>query len=334
MGCGGPAIFHPDITTSCDFKHHQHSERMNTNRTCGCKSFRTCVLCESEYGLKPWDYGQKLKDENRTLYEFSVESSECLACESSSKVLDGFSGIKLIPEFISENEQRELVDNLDQLPWDISQSGRRKQNFGPKANFKKRKAKVGQFNGFPKCTEFIQRRFASVDQLEGYRTVEQCSIEYRPETGACIEPHIDDCWIWGERIVQLNLLSDSCLTLTPYQGDTSKYNLEDVARYPKVLDKAEQVILNPLAGKLHGERYSVSGALADANIVVRVPLPARSLLLMSGVARYEMEHSVLREDITDRRLVLAYRELTPPYLSSGEHEALGAEILARAEHFW
>ena len=50
-----------------------------------------------------------------------------------------------------------------------------------------------------------------------FRAVEQCSIEYRPETGASIEPHIDDCWIWGERIVQLNCLSETTLTLTPYQ---------------------------------------------------------------------------------------------------------------------
>ena len=311
---------------------------MNTNRDCGCKSFRTCVQCESEFGLKPWDYGQQLRDENRTFYEFSVDNSQCLACceDGSKRSLEGFSGIKVIRDFISKDEEQELIANLDKLPWDLSQSGRRKQNFGPKANFKKRKAKVGPFNGFPKCTEFIQQRFASVSQLEGYRTVEQCSIEYTPDTGACIEPHIDDCWIWGERIVQLNLLSDSHLTLTPYSssGDKAKYNLADVAGYPKVLDQDDNVILNPLAGKMQAESYRMSGALAEANIVIRIPLPARSLLLMSGLARYEMEHAILREDITDRRVVIAYRELTPPYLPSGEHEAIGAEILAKAENFW
>ena len=309
---------------------------MNTNRNCGCKSFRTCVRCESEFGLKPWDYGQQLREENRTFFEFSVDNSKCLACEDgSNKSLDGFSGIKVIRDFISKDEEQELIANLDKLPWDLSQSGRRKQNFGPRANFKKRKAKVGPFNGFPKCTEFIQERFSSVSQLEGYRTVEQCSIEYRPDTGACIEPHIDDCWIWGERIVQLNLLSDSYLTLTPYSsGDRAKYNLEDVAGYPKVLDQDDKVILNPLAGKMQSESYSMSGILADENIVIRIPLPARSLLLMSGLARYEMEHAILREDITDRRVVIAYRELTPPYLPTGEHEAIGAEILAKAENFW
>ena len=77
-----------------------------------------------------------------------------------------------------------------------------------------------------------------VPLLKGYQTVEQCSIEYRPETGAGIDPHIDDCWVWGERIVQLNMGSDSVLTLFPYcddrHGDRTKYNLPDVPTFPRV----------------------------------------------------------------------------------------------------
>ena len=85
------------------------------------------------------------------------------------------------------------------------------------------------FAGFPQPTRFIQERFETLPVLESYRAVEQCSFEYRPETGASIEPHIDDCWIWGERIVHLNCLSDITLTLTPYQqGEKVKYNLADM----------------------------------------------------------------------------------------------------------
>jgi hypothetical protein len=32
---------------------------------------------------------------------------------------------------------------------------------------------------------------------------------------------LDDCWIWGERIVQLNLLSPTYLTFSPYTGKIS-----------------------------------------------------------------------------------------------------------------
>ncbi len=47
--------------------------------------------------------------------------------------------------------------------------------------------------------------------------------------------------------------------------------------------------------------------LLDA--VVRVPLPRRSLLVMSGEPRYQWEHAILRKDIQSRRIVIAYREL-------------------------
>lgn len=106
------------------------------------------------------------------------------------------------------------MKGIDAMPWDISQSGRCKQNFGPKTNFKKRKLKAGTFRGFPKFTQFIQDRFRSVPLLAGYQTIEQCSLEYPPERGASIEPHIDDCWVWGERVVTVNCLGDSVLTFT------------------------------------------------------------------------------------------------------------------------
>ena len=56
--------------------------------------------------------------------------------------------------------------NTFKAPWSISQSGRRKQNYGPRANFKKRKAKVGAFQGFPLPTKFIQDRFKTVSSLK------------------------------------------------------------------------------------------------------------------------------------------------------------------------
>ena len=152
--------------------------------------------------------------------------------------------------------------------------------------------------------------------------------------GACIEPHIDDCWIWGERIVQLNLMSDSYLTCTPYTGDNSKYNLADVDKYPRVIGSDNKVIFNPFKDKFHKEQYGQEHLLKDQNIAVKIPLPARSLLIMFGQARYEFEHAILRQDIQDRRIVIAYRELTPPYLPGGKEEQLGQEILTQAKLFW
>uniref|UniRef100_A0A1B6CU01 Uncharacterized protein n=1 Tax=Clastoptera arizonana TaxID=38151 RepID=A0A1B6CU01_9HEMI len=186
------------------------------------------------------------------------------------------------------------------------------QNFGPKCNFKKRKLQLGNFKGFPKSTKFVQDKFSSVELLKDYQTIEQCSLEYDPLRGASIDPHIDDCWIWGERIVTVNLLADSVLTLTPYKGDTKKYNLDCCSK---------------------GYKDNVSDAF-HSDITVRIPMPSRSLIVLYGQARYCWEHMVLRQDIRERRVCLAYREFTPPYLPSGELFEKSKTVLQHAKEFF
>lgn len=180
------------------------------------------------------------------------------------------------------------------------------QNFGPSCNFKKRKIKVGSFRGFPAETKFIQEKFSSVPILNDYQTIEQCSLEYDPLRGASIDPHIDDCWIWGERIVTVNLLADSVLILTKYKGDKNRYNLDLVTFMHRNVE----------------------------DIAVRIPMPRRSLIVLYGDARYNWEHCILREDIKARRVCLAYREFTKPYLAGGAQEAEGKKIIELAENFW
>lgn len=60
----------------------------------------------------------------------------------------------------------------------------------------------------------------------------------------------------------------------------------------------------------------------------------RSLLVLYGEPRYHWEHAILREDILSRRVSIAYRELTPPYLPKGSHEDIGMEIIKRSKIFW
>ena len=312
---------------------------MNTDRACGCKSFNSCLLCEAEYGLSATE---------PALERIDVLEEERIFCPTCRHLRDPrtshvcgqgerFPGIELYQNFISAEEEHKLLASLDNVPWDTSQSGRRKQNYGPKANFKKRKVKVGSFKGYPSFSRFIQDRFKTVPSLQDYKTVEQCSIEYRPETGARIDPHIDDCWVWGERIVQLNLMSDSTLTLLPLpKGDPFRYNLPDVKTYPKVMnEETNQVIFNPFQNDDWTNKPAFElTSLADLKRVVRIPLPKRSLLVMYGGARYNWEHCILRRDIQARRIVIAYRELTPTYLPNGPEQAIGSDILAQAQNFF
>lgn len=247
---------------------------MNTVRHCGCKGVRTCLKCEHEFNIdKP-----NLRDELKKLDPWSW----CIQCEMLYPGWDAqivqqehpnhksesglkLSGILVKENFLSFNEGVQVTKNLDALPWCISQSGRRKQNFGPKTNFKKRKLHNGQFNGFPASTEFIQKRLTTIEVLNNFQTIEQCSLEYDPKTGASIDPHIDDCWIWGERVVTVNCLGDAVLTLTLFENvlenefsDIKKYNLDLVSSYKYQL--ITSLLKKPELAEYKGK-------------VIRIPMP-------------------------------------------------------------
>ncbi|CAG9821772.1 unnamed protein product [Phaedon cochleariae] len=307
---------------------------MDKPRPCGCKGRRTCLICEKDFNIPV---------EGNSLCEDSSGSSfiYCPICNKAwegwnfkqtehpnhtGKSLD-FPGVYIDLNFLSDIEELKLINSLDDIPWDLSQSGRRKQNFGPKCNFKKKKLRLGEFSGFPASTKFVQDKFSGLPIMKCFQTIEQCSLEYTPERGASIDPHIDDCWIWGERIVTVNLLSDSVLTMT-YNNKPDRYNLDCIQTYPSVLN---------VDGKINtsNERYVVKPLEKNVEYpVVRIPMPRKSLLILYGAARYDWEHQVLREDIQTRRVCLAYREFTPPYLDHGNKFHEGKSILEQARIFF
>ncbi|CAK9807377.1 Alpha-ketoglutarate-dependent dioxygenase alkB homolog 4 [Anthophora plagiata] len=299
---------------------------METVRFCGCKGIRSCLLCETECNI--------VKPNLKTYFEKYSSYVYCPHCEKLWPGWDmdlykshpnhkgtaiEFPGVYIKLEFLNVHEIKTLMKALEEIPWEISQSGRRKQNFGPKCNFKKKKLQLGNFNGFPKSTQFVQQKFSEVPILNSFQTVEQCTLEYNPVRGASIDPHIDDCWIWGERIVTVNVAGNSVLTMTPYHGPITKYNLESVTEY------------STTCKDLNFDTNSK--AKSNEDIVVRLPMPEGSLMVLYGTARYKWEHCILREDIKSRRICLAYRELTPPYLKNSSNNEEVRELLKRASVF-
>ncbi|XP_058815824.1 alpha-ketoglutarate-dependent dioxygenase alkB homolog 4 [Topomyia yanbarensis] len=304
---------------------------MDYPRPCGCKGRRTCLNCEKSFAIERIDYSSLFK--SCKTYCFCPRCNKIYPGWDTTVVLadhernhngdqgEDYPGIYIDLDFLNLIEETQLMKGIDEMPWDISQSGRRKQNFGPKTNFKKTKIKVGSFEGFPKFSEFVQRKFDQVPLMEGFQTIEQCSLEYTPERGASIDPHIDDCWIWGERVVTVNLLSDSVLTMSRYRcpDEKSRYNLDFVDRYR---DKLISGLVDEAAMDAFDDR------------IVRIPMPRRSLLVIYGSPRYQWEHAVLREDITERRVCLAYREFTPMYLQGGSEYSKSEEVFKLAQNFW
>lgn len=229
-------------------------------------------------------------------------------CSDHDKAGLDFPGV-LVEEFLNEDESRHLLQDVDvNLGWDASQSGRRKKNFGPKVNFKKKKLSLGQFKGFPSVTGFVRERLKNISILEDFQTVEECFLEYDSSRGSHIDPHIDDCWIWGERIVTINIDGCSVLTLRKHIPTyAQQYNLD-------LIDEYKNKLLGPLKEDI------------DDNAVIRIPMPARSILVLYGPPRYQYEHAVLREDINSRRVAIAYREFTIPYLKGNNKFQEAEEI--------
>jgi alkylated DNA repair protein alkB family protein 4 len=103
-------------------------------------------------------------------------------------------GIYLVNECITLEQEMFLSQHIDLAPWSESQSGRRKQDYGPKVNFKKKKCKIGQFVGLP---SYIRSTFESLKEkhghiLDDFQPVELCNLDYHPSRGSHIDPHIDD----------------------------------------------------------------------------------------------------------------------------------------------
>lgn len=215
-----------------------------------------------------------------------------------------FPGIFILHNFLTKEESEELVKHVDDS-WDMSQSGRRKKNFGPKVNFKKKKLRIECFQGFSDYTKSIRKRLKDIEIIKDFFLVEECYMEYDEKRGSHIEKHIDDCWIWGERIVTLNVIGESVLCFTKhFPTYPQQYNLDCIEDYK---DK--------MIGSL------ISSDTIPDNILVRVPLPAQSVVVIYGIPRYLYEHALLREDIVNRRVCIAYREFAKPFLHLCEHFA-------------
>lgn len=114
-----------------------------------------------------------------------------------------------------EAEEAGILKEIEAWPWEPSQSGRWKQDFGPRANFKRQLIKVPDtFQGLPRYGhELLKRVVGRNAALEGFQPVECLLLRYEEERGANHDFHVDDTWLWGERIVGVTLGSPTVFTL-------------------------------------------------------------------------------------------------------------------------
>lgn len=154
---------------------------------------------------------------------------------------------------------------------------------------------MGDFNGLPALSQKLVLRMQQEPGLAGFQPAEQCNLDYHPRRGSAIDPHLDDSWLWGERLVTINMLSDTVLTMSLERG-LPEFGL------------AEEVC-------------------------VAIRLPCRCLVVLHGEARHRWKHAINREDIHERRVCSTYRELSAEFLPGGQQAELGAQLLNTALSF-
>lgn len=294
---------------------------------CGCVGKRSCLLCEEDCEIPSttsehqfyqcFNCGRLLEVSKTTDLPLTC-SARCrpapnLTVPDHVTVKDNiiqFGGVSVVKEFVNNEEESSLVNSIDKYGWFPSQSGRRKQvcdstncvftpyvyilcvfvcvqDYGPKVNFKKRKVKLGMFTGLPDYSKHLVESMVAMPILDHFMPVEQCNLDYDTSRGSAIVAHSDDEWLWGERLVTINLLSSTFLTFS----------------------------------------------LREHSVAVHVPLPQRSLVVVSGPARHQWLHSISREHIKGRRVAITFRELGEDFLPGGEDEATGQQLIKLATTF-
>ncbi|XP_007486040.1 alpha-ketoglutarate-dependent dioxygenase alkB homolog 4 [Monodelphis domestica] len=293
-------------------------------RCCGCKGVRTCLLCEGE---RDGGTAGTLYPKKTAHFIYCLETGLALGTEKSGFAgwAFPFPGVAMIKDFVSADEETELVRLMDQDDWKLSQSGRRKQDYGPKVNFRKQKLKTGGFDGLPSFSREIVHRMGQHPVLERFLPVEQCNLDYHPERGSAIDPHLDDSWLWGERLVSLNLLSPTVLSMS--RDSNERLQLLSVAQQGTRNSPPNDPV--PRDPEDTGSRRSVP---CD-QVEVAIHLPARSLLVLFGAARYQWKHAIHRQHIESHRICATFRELSAEFCPGGKQGELGQELLEIALSF-
>ena len=262
-------------------------------KRCACTGVRWCASCLDPrvrqshrmddpiripdlLSNRPPDPGRNPNSKDR-IHDFDLDLQSAPTCPD-------FGGVHVFREFFSPDEGDELLREVEEKPFKPAQSGKLKQHHGPKVNFNKRRVNATDFLGLPGYAYRIESRLRKLvvlgrvdappalrTALEAFEPTDSFVMRYHARDASNLDFHRDDVFAYGEAILDVSLESDSVLTFL--------------------------------------ERPDVDPATSEANCV-RVPLPARSLAVIYGRARFAWDHAVLAYDIVGRRTSITLRTLS------------------------
>lgn len=169
-----------------------HKQQIQKDKSCGCRGIRSCLLCDmtqlitksSNPETKPMFFCDQC---GNSAFDHQISHSQHHQLSPNSQIQ--IEGVFLKRDAIDEQTESKLIDSICREPWASSQSGRRKQDYGPRVNFRKRKIKTAGFNGLPQISTQVLRQLREQDKLIGekltdFTEVEVCNLEYCPERGS------------------------------------------------------------------------------------------------------------------------------------------------------
>ncbi|CAB4406198.1 unnamed protein product [Rhizophagus irregularis] len=214
-----------------------------------------------------------------TSEQLNSQSSPTTSQSYLSSLNSPIDGLFLIDDFISEQEEFELINSIDLCEWSGNgippnpEMRRRTQHYGYEFSYRYRKV-VQNLGVLPNFLDFLIKRFIEKKFIQSTEQEypNMCIInEY--QAGQGIMPHTDSPEIFGPVILSLSILTSCLITFTHIQ-DSSNQSI---------------ILLKP-----------------------------RSLLVMTKSSRFDYKHSISKDAIEyyngeeikrDRRVSLTFRTI-------------------------
>jgi alkylated DNA repair dioxygenase AlkB len=130
-------------------------------------------------------------------------------------------GMSLLPEFITEDEERELLSVIDQQPW-ITDLQRRVQHYGYRYDYTARQVTADLYLGA--LPEWLQPLATRLHHEGLFATAPDQVIVNEYQLGQGIAPHVDCIPCFGATIASLTLGS-GCLMNFTHSNTAQKTNL-------------------------------------------------------------------------------------------------------------
>lgn len=185
-------------------------------------------------------------------------------------------GLHLYREFITEEEERQILSELDGsaqpvsfLPWQVSRFNGRHRNkrWGVHCNLRDRRVGPAENAMPPFFCNILLPKLKRIAAMKSCTPNEANAIDYHRSKGDYLEDHVDDRQLSKEPIANLSLGGDCYMTF---------------------INQKKKL---------------------GSNEPLRVLLPRRTLQILTGNARYDYSHGIRNQDLLDdRRVSVTMRE--------------------------